>query len=66
MEMTVQLAPQVKPDISFELEQKILDRSAKLGVLGLGYVGLPLMLEMARSGFSVTGIDIDGRHLIRP
>lgn len=42
------------------LEKRIRDRSAKLGVLGLGYVGLPLALEMARSGFCVTGIDIDG------
>jgi UDP-N-acetyl-D-glucosamine dehydrogenase len=43
-----------------ELENKIRDRSAKLGVIGLGYVGLPLVVEMAQSGFSVTGIDIDG------
>ena len=42
-----------------ELETKILDRTAKLGVIGLGYVGLPLALEMTRSGFRVTGIDID-------
>ena len=43
-----------------ELENKIRNRSAKLGVIGLGYVGLPLVVEMAQSGFSVTGIDIDG------
>ena len=42
------------------LEQKIRDRSAKLGVIGLGYVGLPLATEMAEKGFRVTGIDIDG------
>jgi UDP-N-acetyl-D-glucosamine dehydrogenase len=46
-----------------ELEKKIRDRSAKLCVLGLGYVGLPLVIEMAQSGFSVTGIDIDGRKV---
>ncbi|MBI3798676.1 MAG: nucleotide sugar dehydrogenase [Deltaproteobacteria bacterium] len=42
-----------------ELQRKILDRSAHLGVIGLGYVGLPLAVEMARAGFQVTGIDID-------
>ena len=41
-----------------ELKKKIRDRSAKLGVVGLGYVGLPLALEMARAGFEVTGIDL--------
>jgi UDP-N-acetyl-D-glucosamine dehydrogenase len=46
-----------------ELETKILNRSAKLGVLGLGYVGLPLAVEMAQSDFHVTGIDIDGRRV---
>jgi len=42
-----------------ELERKIRDRSAKLGVIGLGYSGLHLALEMAHSGFQVTAIDID-------
>jgi UDP-N-acetyl-D-glucosamine dehydrogenase len=42
------------------LKKKILDRSASLGVIGLGYAGLPLTLEMARQGYHVTGIDIDG------
>ena len=46
-----------------KLENKIRDRSAKLGVIGLGYVGLPLMVEMAQSGFAVTGIDIDGSKI---
>jgi len=41
------------------LKRKIADRSARLGVIGLGYVGLPLVIEMARKGFSVTGIDTD-------
>lgn len=42
-----------------ELKKKILDRSARVGVIGLGYVGLPLAVEMAKEGFQVTGIDID-------
>ncbi|RKZ11290.1 UDP-N-acetyl-D-glucosamine dehydrogenase [bacterium] len=41
------------------LEQKLVDRSARLGVIGLGYVGLPLAIEFARAGFEVVGIDID-------
>jgi UDP-N-acetyl-D-glucosamine dehydrogenase len=41
------------------LEKKIRDRSAKAGVLGLGYVGLALGVEMAKAGFRVVGIDID-------
>ena len=42
-----------------ELEQKIRDRTARVGIIGLGYVGLPLAVEMAKAGFQVTGIDID-------
>jgi UDP-N-acetyl-D-glucosamine dehydrogenase len=41
------------------LRHKIADRSARLGVIGLGYVGLPLVIEMACQGFHTTGIDID-------
>jgi UDP-N-acetyl-D-glucosamine dehydrogenase len=41
-----------------ELKVKIRERSAKAGVVGLGYVGLPLAIEMAQAGFQVTGIDL--------
>jgi len=41
------------------LEKKILQHSAKVGIIGLGYVGLPLAVEFARAGFDVTGIEID-------
>ena len=41
------------------LIEKIDNRSAKIGVIGLGYVGLPLAMEFVNSGFQVTGIDID-------
>jgi UDP-N-acetyl-D-glucosamine dehydrogenase len=40
------------------LEQKIRSRRACVGVVGLGYVGLPLAVEFARAGFHVTGIDV--------
>jgi UDP-N-acetyl-D-glucosamine dehydrogenase len=46
--------------IGRELARRIRDRSANLGVIGLGYTGLHLALEMAGMGFRVTGIDIDG------
>jgi len=40
------------------LSEKIVSRSARVGVVGLGYVGLPLAVEFARAGFTVTGIDV--------
>jgi UDP-N-acetyl-D-glucosamine dehydrogenase len=39
------------------LIQKLQDRSAKVAVMGLGYVGLPLATVFADAGFTVTGID---------
>ncbi len=42
-----------------ELLKKIEDRSAHVVVVGIGYVGLPLVVEFARAGFSVTGYDKD-------
>jgi UDP-N-acetyl-D-glucosamine dehydrogenase len=41
------------------LREKIESRQAQAGVVGLGYVGLPLAVEFAEAGFTVTGIDID-------
>jgi len=38
---------------------KIENREAQIGVIGLGYVGLPLAMEFVRAGFHVTGIDVD-------
>jgi UDP-N-acetyl-D-glucosamine dehydrogenase len=38
----------------------IRNREARCGIIGLGYVGLPLALEFARAGFRTTGIDVDG------
>jgi UDP-N-acetyl-D-glucosamine dehydrogenase len=43
------------------LLQKLNDRSACLGVVGLGYVGLPLALEFAKAGFHVIGYDVSDR-----
>jgi UDP-N-acetyl-D-glucosamine dehydrogenase len=41
------------------LEEKIKRRTARVGIIGLGYVGLPLAMEFAKAGFPVTGIDIE-------
>ena len=41
------------------LLEKIQKKEAKIGVVGLGYVGLPLVIEFCKAGFSVTGLDID-------
>ena len=41
------------------LKEKIEQRTARIGVIGLGYVGLPLAVEFARAGFNVTGFDVD-------
>ncbi len=52
-----QAAPELSP--ARELERRIRAREAQIGVIGMGYVGLPLAVEFARAGFSVTGVDVD-------
>jgi nucleotide sugar dehydrogenase len=46
-----------------ELKKKIQSRKAKIGIIGLGYVGLPLAVTFAKRGFKVFGIDIDKRRV---
>ena len=46
------------PNTATTLE-RIRARQARVGVIGLGYVGLPLVVEFARAGFDVTGFDVD-------
>ncbi len=45
------------------LLDKISARSAVVGVIGLGYVGLPLLLEFCKSGFPVIGFDLDEKKI---
>ena len=46
-----------------ELEKKIKDKKTKIGIIGMGYVGIPLGLEFAGTGFSVTGFDKDSARV---
>ena len=46
-----------------DLKGKIDAREARIGVIGLGYVGLPLALEFAKAGFRVTGFDLDAEKV---
>jgi len=49
---------------SFEqVTEKIRNKTAHVGIVGLGYVGLPLAVEFAAAGYHVTGIDIDERKV---
>ena len=45
------------------LSDRIHSRNARVGVIGLGYVGLPLAVEFARAGFTVTGFDVDASKI---
>lgn len=45
------------------LKNAIADKTARLGVIGLGYVGLPLAVEMAKAGFCVTGFDVQQKKV---
>jgi UDP-N-acetyl-D-glucosamine dehydrogenase len=45
------------------LREAIERRHARVGVIGLGYVGLPLAVEFARAGLTCTGIDLDARKI---
>ncbi len=46
------------PSVAADLQNKIKTKKARVGVLGLGYVGLPLAVEFAKAGFEVIGIDV--------
>ena len=46
-----------------ELRDRIEKRTARIGVIGLGYVGLPMAIEFAKAGYSVVGIDNDPKRV---
>ncbi len=49
--------------LAASLRDRLVRRQARAGVVGLGYVGLPLAVEFARAGFHTTGIDLDARKV---
>src|SRR5207253_2923039 len=57
--MIIENEETTRTDAYIELEAKIRTKTARFGVIGLGYVGLPLGLTLSDAGFNVTGIDID-------
>jgi UDP-N-acetyl-D-glucosamine dehydrogenase len=52
-----------RPGMAAALAEKIRNRTARVGVIGLGYVGLPLSLELCGAGFAVTGIDVQAEKV---
>src|SRR3989338_8425977 len=48
-----------------KLKSKIINKKAKIGIIGLGYVGLPLAVTFAKKGFKVYGIDIDKNRVAK-
>ncbi len=51
--------PEVSAEAAKELGRLIASRKAQIGVIGMGYVGLPLAAAIGAAGFNVTGFDID-------
>jgi UDP-N-acetyl-D-glucosamine dehydrogenase len=64
MEHAVAAQPEVSSEYSV-LAEKIRTKTARVGIVGLGYVGLPLAVEYAASGYSVSGIDIQETKVVR-
>jgi len=52
------IIPSVNPSLADQLLFKLQTKTAVVGVVGLGYVGLPLAVEKAKSGFRVIGFDV--------
>lgn len=48
--------------LAVSLDKKIREKTARVGVIGLGYVGLPLAVAFARRGFKVTGIEVHAKR----
>ena len=49
--------------IKDSLSRRIESRQARIAMIGLGYVGLPLAIEFARAGFGIIGVDTDSRRI---
>jgi len=53
------------PAEAVRLSRKLSDRQAHIGIVGLGYVGLPLAVEFAKAGFRTTGLDVNLDRVVR-
>ncbi len=53
----------MKPALAAQLRNKLEARTARVGVVGLGYVGLPLAVEFGLGGLTAVGIDLDQRKV---
>jgi UDP-N-acetyl-D-glucosamine dehydrogenase len=58
-----ELTPPGWEERDLDLRKRILERKAQVGIVGLGYVGLPLAVEFASAGFGVLGVDLDARKI---
>jgi len=63
MSVSTQTTISLHADKLGTLEMKFANRTAKVGIIGLGYVGLPLALLFADAGFPVTGFDVDRKKV---
>ena len=63
--MAIGIPSTTVPKIHQELERKIQLRQARIGIVGMGYVGLPLALLFGTEGFRVTGFDIDDQKVAK-
>lgn len=52
-----------KDEIRLKLLEMIQERTAQIGIIGLGYVGLPLAIHFGQKGFNVIGFDLDARKI---
>ena len=58
------MCPKTAPQVANQpLVQKFQSRTAKVGIIGMGYVGLPLALLFSGEQFPVTGFDVDARKV---
>ena len=62
MESTIATPPSTSAQFQ-QLAEKIKTKTAKVGIVGLGYVGLPLAVEFAEAGFTVIGIDVQAEKV---
>ncbi len=50
-------------DRTLEIKHRIEARNARIGIVGMGYVGLPLALLFSEERFAITGFDVDSRKV---